>query len=138
MARGLATTIAVIALLAALPGCAGAVRDKEVQDTVKTYLDALAEGEGEKACDQLTDTAKLGALEALRERFPELDASSCEDGLSQLAENIGEVEKDALRDPGEIDVRISGASATAKPENVAREVELNKAGDKWLIWGGLF
>jgi hypothetical protein len=138
VARGLATTIAVIALLAALLGCAGAARDKEVQDTVKTYLDALAEGDGEKACDQLTDTAKLDALEALRERLPELDASSCEDGLSQLAENIGEVEKDALRDPGEIDVRISGASATAKPENVAREVELNKAGDKWLIWGGLF
>ena len=138
MARGLATTIAVIALLAALLGCAGAAHDKEVQDTVKTYLDALAEGDGEKACDQLTATAKRGAVEALRERLPELGASSCEDGLSQLAENIGEGEKDALRDPGEIVVRISGDSATAKPENGAREAELNKAGDKWLIWGGLF
>jgi hypothetical protein len=138
VARGLATTIAVIALLAALLGCAGAPDDKAVQDTVKTYLDALAEGDGEKACDQLTGTAKLDAVEALRERLPELGASSCEDGLSQLAENIGEVEKDALRDPGEIIVRISGDSATAKPENGAREAELNKAGDKWLIWGGLF
>ena len=138
MARGLATTIAAIALLAALPGCAGAPDALEVQDTVKTYLDALAEGDGEKACDQLAGTAKLGAVEALRERFPGLGASSCEDGLSQLAENIGEAEKDALRDPGAILVHISGASATAKPENVAREAELNKAGDKWLIWGGLF
>ena len=60
------------------------------------------------------------------------------DDRGQVAENIGEHEKDVLRDPGEIVVRISGDSATAKPEKGAREAELNKAGDEWLIWGGLF
>jgi hypothetical protein len=117
-------------------GCGGS--DDDPEDVVRTYLEAVADGDGEKACDQLTGEAKRQAVDFLSSQAPEFGATSCEDGLDQLSENLGEDEKDILREPGEATVEIDGDSATVTFEEATTPAELTKSGDDWLISGGLF
>lgn len=99
---------------------------------MKTYLEALADGDGEKACDQLTGEAKRAVLDEISGQLPEFGAASCEDALDTLAENLGEDEKSALRD-AEIEVKVDGDTATARPAKGTDDAELRKIDGKWLI-----
>jgi hypothetical protein len=69
---------------------------------------------------------------------PEFEIASCEDGIDQLGESLGEGEKEVLRDPGEATVEEDGDDATVTFEEAARPAQLTRPGDDWLISGGLF
>lgn len=132
-------TLLPIAACVALGACGGGESDEDaVRETLRTYLGAVAEGDGDKACDLLTGEAKRQALDAFATDLPELAPTSCGDGLTKLAESLGEDEKQLLRDPGEIEVDVTGETATATLEAATQEAELTKSGDTWLISGGLF
>lgn len=53
--------VAVLALTVISLGACGASDEEQVADTVKRFYRAAAEGDGEEACDQLTDSARGAA-----------------------------------------------------------------------------
>ena len=130
------TRSAVVLAVALVVGCGGS--EDSPEDVARTYLEAVADGDGEKACDQLTGEAQRQAVTFLAQQVPEFGATSCEDGLDMLGENLGEDEKEILRDPGEATVDENGDTATVTFENATTPAELTKSGDDWLISGGLF
>ena len=134
-------TCGLVIAAALAGGCGGSddgADDAGPEDVVRTYLEAVADGDGERACDQLTDDVQRQAVDFLSAQLPQLEASSCADGLGQLAEDLGEEEKDGLRDPGEASAEIDGDTAIVRFEQGTTDAELTKEGDSWLISGGLF
>ena len=101
------------------------------EEVVRDYFKAFADGDGEAACDRLTDDAK-------REVVEEFDAASCEDGIEEFADDLDDANKDRLRDSGEATVDEHGDTATVFFEGAQRPLELTKSGGDWLISGRLF
>jgi len=129
-------TLLAVTLAAAVIGSAcGGSDESKVEETVRTYLNGIADGDGQTACDQLTGAAKRELTTALTELVPELNAASCEDAIDGLAENLGEDERRVLRD-ADLNVAVSGDSATATPTEGTSDVKLEKADGEWLISGG--
>jgi hypothetical protein len=122
-----------------LSGCGGGKSDEDsVRSTAKAYLGALADADGKKACDLLTGDEKRKVVDALSAQLPELNVTSCEDGVTGVAKNLGEDEKKQLRD-AKIVVKVNGSSATAVAEGSSSPpARMTKSGDSWLIASGLF
>lgn len=55
--------------IAAIAGC-GASDEDEVKDTVRSYLSAVADGDGDEACDQLTGDAKRQFADSIAAQVP--------------------------------------------------------------------
>jgi hypothetical protein len=127
----LVSPLLAVALVA---GCGGGSSDEEsVKESVRTYLSAFADGDGDRACDQLTGEAQRHAVDALRQQVPEFNATSCPDAIEAVSENIGEDEKSGLRDVEFQSVTIDGDRATARPVNATTDAELTKTDAGWLI-----
>ncbi|MDQ4048270.1 MAG: hypothetical protein M3131_02665 [Actinomycetota bacterium] len=152
-----------IALISA--GCGGgedrpdgrAADERAVKDTMKTYLGALADGDGNKACDQLMPEAKrqvvkLSAMTLGREAAScpaalgrlvketganvadevcgARDASRCKRLAKQTAADVADELKDV-----ETKVEVRGDSASAGPAAGPEgyEARLRKIDGEWLI-----
>lgn len=124
-------------LASALAGCGGADENGAVQNTVKTYLSAFADGNGQKACDQLTGQETRTIVQGAVERLPELQSATCPDALSKLSGSLGADEKQTLRDAKITNVHVTGDSATAEVVGGTQTADLTKAHGRWLISGGL-
>lgn len=131
-----AMVMACCAAAVALGACGGG-DEGAVEDTVQTYLSALANSDGATACDQLTGEAQREVVASMRAQLPELETTTCEDGLTMLGANIGADEEGALADVEFESVVIDGDSATATPEAGTGEAELVKVDGRWLISGGV-
>lgn len=123
-------------LAIALGACGGDGDDPG--ETVQTYFRALADGDGKTACDQLTGDLERQALAYLAELLPEFQATSCEEALDELAENLGGDEADVLRDAKIVDTQEDGDTATVEVEGATSDAQLTKSGGRWYISGGLF
>jgi len=131
--------IAVSAILVALTlsACGGGSDDSgEVSDTVTSYLSALADGDGQKACDQLSSSEAAQIFQEATTVLPELRATGCADALSKLSESLGG-ERKALESVEVTNVKVNGDSATAEVVGGTTTVHLTKTDDTWLISGGL-
>ena len=119
---------------ALLLGCGTNDQDR-VSSTVKTYLAALADGDGGRACDQLTGQAQRDLVAGLLEKVPELAALSCPEAVQKIGALIGPDEKAMLTD-AKIRVTLDGDRAKAIPAGGTDTVDLVKTGSGWLISGG--
>jgi hypothetical protein len=98
------------------------------EDAVKDFSEALADGDGEKACDQVTDEYKE----------QELGGDDCEQNIEDAADELKDEDKDKLRDVEVSDVEEDGDKATAKVKLEGEdedEVELEKVDGDWKISG---
>jgi hypothetical protein len=118
-------------------GCGGQSDADRIQQTVKTYLSALADGDGAKACDQLTGDQTRAVVDHAITSLPELQASGCADALTKLSGSLGADEKQTLRDAKVTQVQVSGDSATAEVVGGSKTAELQKSHGRSLISGGL-
>lgn len=107
------------------------------EGTVKTYLNALADGNGKKACDQLTGQAQRDALDYVSSNIPELNATSCEGAMGAIADNLGGDEKSTLR-KAKLHAKTTGNTATVSVEGGTSDAQLKKVDGRWYISGGLF
>ena len=112
-------------------------RQDQVRDTVETYLTALADGDGERACDQLTGNARRKLVDSLTQQVPEVDATSCEDALAMVAANIGADEERTLKDAEITKVSGQGELGHSPARGADTDAELVKTDAGWLIDGGL-
>jgi hypothetical protein len=70
-------------------GCGGSGDDPEA--VVKDFLSAIAEGDGDKACDQLTGDAR-------REFLAGVGKENCDDAAELVSGALSDDEKDKLKD----------------------------------------
>jgi hypothetical protein len=125
--RRIATAcVGVIALLG-VAACGGGDDEGDAEDTVRNFATALADKDGKKACDQLSEDAKNQFEEA---------GQKCEDLLQLAFASISEEERNELKDI-DPDVSVDGDNATAKVPNIGEggdsEIKLKKEDGDWKI-----
>jgi hypothetical protein len=124
-ARLFVTCLAALSL-AAFAGC-GPFGGDSPEDVIKDFSEAVADGDGGKACDLVTDDYK-----------EEIGGDNCEEQVEQIGEAASDEEKDKLRDVEVSDVEEDGDKATAKVKAEGEdedEVELEKVDGDWKISG---
>jgi hypothetical protein len=134
MRRTLLAGIAVAAALA-LAGCGGdggSDEEAAVEEVVRTYFTAFADGDGAKACGQLATQAQVRLVEGAR-------ANDCAEAMEAAARQP-EVKPyvERFRDVEVLEVTIAGREATAKVRAIGQEttIPLAKESGTWKISGG--
>jgi hypothetical protein len=117
-------------------GCGGDSDAGRVEATVTTYLRAFADGDGPRACDQLTGEQMRALASMAVEQVPELGATSCVEVVRRFAQQLGSDEKATMREADVFDVTVTGDRATAFVRR-GHPVELRLIGGAWLISGGI-
>lgn len=124
---------AVVAI--GLAGCGG--EDEPEGDsperTVRTYLVALAEGDGERACAELTRAgqAELSGFVATQLGLTRL--KDCVGMTEQLSDVLPETTSEELIDSDIGEIQVDGAKATASPPGGPARMHLVRRRDDWLI-----
>ena len=117
-------------------GCGGGEQSR-IQDTVRTYLNAVADADGKAACDQLTGEARRALVDSVRSQVPELNVTTCQSAITTVAANLGADETSSLKNVDFASVQIREDSATARPKGATGKAELRKINGEWYISGGL-
>jgi hypothetical protein len=142
MGRGV--VIAVL-LAAAVSGCGGGLAsgdEGDVQTVVASYVHAAADGNGRQACayytprlrQEIDRKAKAAGLKGCTA----LLSSALPYRLSQLPAETARKVRDAIEDPGRVDVDMHGQSALAaihlpSDDLTDTRVEVVHEGENWRI-----
>ncbi|WP_354697166.1 hypothetical protein [Paraconexibacter sp. AEG42_29] len=132
-----AATIASVLIVGVLSGCGG---DEPAGPAavMSTYLSAVADGDGERACAQLTEATRQATLRAAARNFPDLDAKTCGQALTRLLTRLSEAERTQVRETKVRLIAASDARATVELREGAKPAQLLKRDGRWYVSGGLF
>jgi ketosteroid isomerase-like protein len=145
MRRRTALALLVCALAAALPACGSDEPTKsqsetnvvpppsldpeaEIADVVRSYFNALANGDAEKLCELLSDVAK-GQFQAAA---PEAGAT-CEEAAAGAVSATRKDTRQELLNTEVTDITVNGDSASASAVQGRRQVSLSRNDGKWQI-----
>ena len=128
-------TVPAVALALSITGC-GDDGAGSPADAVRSYNAAIAEGDGDRACDQLDKTAQ----DELRQSTQGPTRSSCAKVIDTLAAFYDEATKERLR-KADVEAEPSGNRATATFNAPAalggpdreQSYELRRVDDEWKI-----
>lgn len=148
--KSIATTIAALVVATALGGCstgnpldAGAETAADVQAverTVRTYLVAGGEGNGRRACRQLSVQAREKWKAYVRRTAPDLEVDSCAEAFLRAAAARGAAHNTAAKAARTLtfaSVEVDDDAATVQVVPKGRTLRLRKRGGAWRITGGL-
>ena len=123
--------LALLAAGAALTGC-GRSDSEAVADTVTSYLSAFGAGDGQEACDTLTDETKRLVAPRVAER---LGGRDCPDAIRALASRLPASQALAFTRARvtRVDVRGDAADARFRAGRTRGVARLRKTGDGWKI-----
>lgn len=107
--RRSALTLLAVALLATGAGCGGGDGADSPAGAVRTYNEAVAEGDGERACNQLDAAAR----EELHQSTQGEARGSCEETIELLSDFYDDATKDRLRN-AKVAATTEGDRATAR------------------------
>jgi|SRR5579884_1579347 len=126
--------IAIAMAVAVLPaGCGGSSDSGQISGTIKTYLAAIAHGDGKTACAQLTsDVAR-----ELSHAAAGLGATSCPQAVRAVARHLSGHAQQILLNAQVTSVQVSGHRAAAHVKGATRVFDMTKIGGRWLISGGI-
>ena len=123
---------AALLLVLVLAGCGGGEEGK-VREVMQRHAEALAEGDGERACRDLTAEARRLVVVSVDAVAPGLGARTCEQALRAIGGRLDDEAKRQLRD-AHYEVELHGdGTATADPDTVSGEAQLRKRGGRWVI-----
>ena len=126
-----------VAAATALGGC-GQSKEERALEPVHRYMEALADRDGERACDQMTGEATReytsGLSEALQQEF-----IACPEAAQAISGALGTDERDAIRN-GEFEIVLDedegvGRFRAIPGDGRVMTVAQQPDGD-WLISGG--
>ncbi len=128
-------TVAAFALAVYAVGC-GDDGGASPADSVRAYNDAVADGDGDKACDQLTEAAQEELQQATQGRA----RGSCKQVIELLAAFYDDATKEKLRDAKVASsaqgdrgsARFSAPSGLGGPPR-EQTYELEREGEEWKI-----
>jgi hypothetical protein len=116
--------------------CGGGGSDEEqIETTIKEYMAAFADGDGDAACDHLTD----GAREAMEQGLDAIAGKASCDELPKLLDQLegaNREELDKLRDIEVEGIKVTGDTATAWPVyrgERADQATLRRVDGEWKI-----
>jgi hypothetical protein len=122
---------ACLVVIATLSGCGGGQSDSsEVTSVTRSYLAAVASGNGSKACSLLSDSARRRLPSALH-----MASSSCPEAVDSLYAVLSEDVRAQLHHPVLAVPRIAGRSASVRSvvgSNVS-DVPLSKTSAGWRV-----
>jgi hypothetical protein len=135
--------LAVAAALVVLPGCGGSKSDADqAKDTMKSFLSALAKGDGKKACSLADASGQARLVAAARGRL------SCEGVIAALARRLPSSVKTGFENAEIMKVTVTGNSATVNGADITASkgdvsgfqggtpTKLVKKGGTWKLSGG--
>ena len=131
-----ALTVAAFALAATAAGCGGDDASSTPAGAVSAYNDAVADGDGEKACGHLDPAAQ----EELKQSTQGAARGSCKQVIDLLSAFYDDATKDRLKS-AKVAAAEQGDTARARftspvafggPER-AQTYELKREGDSWKI-----
>ena len=123
-----------VAICTALVGC-GSSDEDEAGTRVRAYLNAFADGDGERTCQQLTDEGARSFVDAITAQVPKLSASSCEEAVEAVVD--AGADTSVLRDVELTQVTVDGDTATVRAKGGTADAELVKTDAGWRIDGGI-
>ena len=125
--RRLAATL-IIAFSLGILGCGKSDQD-QVKDTLRGYIAAVADGNGDEACKKLAPQTKSALTSQTK--------VSCKQAVGQLAKTIPKDQRKQAKALDKFDVKVDGEKATAtydKPSGGGKNTAmLEKRGGDWLI-----
>ena len=133
MRRAMALLAIVCATGAGCGGDDGPDAEEQVRSVVREYLEAFAEGRGERACAQLTDAARREVVDAVTAAFPEAATVRCEEAITEFALDMTAERKRVLLNPEFGRVTVDGDRATVAIEDVREPLPLARVDDAWRI-----
>lgn len=112
---------------------AGGDDEQTVRDAIDELYDALAAGDGERACGFMTEEAQADTVEDAQELGADRD-TTCAEAVAGLGKAFG----DALKRRRIESVRVQGDTASARVAFTTEglgpaELELVRAGDGWKV-----
>jgi hypothetical protein len=135
-----ATTIAAAVAAVAVSACGSSSSSSNSNAgspsaAIKTYLTALANGDGARACGVLTTSMQNRALNLARSQG--IKASSCSSLFSQVKGQTTAAQRRTLLNAKIASVKVNGNTATVTLKGGTQAATLTKTGGKWLISGGI-
>lgn len=103
-----------------------------VTKTMKTYISAVADGDGATACGQLSRTASQQLVTAASSA----GYKTCGSAVHMISAKLPASTKKLLHDAQVVDVHVNGRGASAKFKGGSRAARLRKSGGRWYIAGG--
>ena len=132
----MAGVIMALTCAALIAGCGGTSDTEKVEQTVESYLTALADGDGQTACDELSGDGQRDLIAMANSQLPEFGTLDCAAVVEQLNGSMGPDEEALLREAKITEVQIEGDIATAMIEGATVSPELVRFDDRWLISSG--
>ena len=131
--KGYAAVLAVAMVFAACGD--GGSDEQQITTAIKEYMRAFANGDGDEACDHLTDERREEMEQGLKQVAGE---ASC-DALSKVVDQIEETDPGGLDKLHEIeveDIKVTGDTATAWPTyhgERADQAKLRRVDGEWKL-----
>ena len=112
----------------AIAGCGKSDEDK-VKDTVSSYISALADGDGDKACGLVSNAAG----DQIKKQSKAKDCASAIESFTKSDD--GAAVKKAFKEAKVEKVEVKGekATATIRVEQQTAPLPLEKSGDDWKL-----
>jgi hypothetical protein len=132
-----ARTLPALAVAAVIAGCGGTSDSQQITSAMKTYLNGIANRNGQQACSELTSAAAKGLLTSANQQDPKLKAKTCGDVLNTIGGLLTTSDKQKLRTAKIVNVKVKGNSANASVQGGAHPAVLVKTNGHWLINGGV-
>lgn len=106
--------------------------EQAVRDAIQSYVDAFVNADGARACGLLTQQVQQAFLSQVQSQ---VDATSCADAFSKIAQLATDEQRSAFRDARITGVRVSGDSATATiaVAGISNQVQLQREDGAWRI-----
>jgi len=127
-------------LVATVAGCGSEDRgsdEAQIRAAVRAYIEAFAEGDGEKACDQFTGPGKRELVAYASDQLPAPGGNSCEDLVAQASDLLGDEERKLLKqrvaDDKNVRVTREGARAQVVITGSPQAPRLAKVDSDWRV-----
>ena len=130
---GAARLLTIVLLGIAMGACGASGDEAAVKDVMERHVAAIAEGDGEAACRDLTARARRLVVISFDAAAPEVGATTCAEALGAIARSLDGAARNRLRDADDtIEIRADG-TAVADSAATTGETELRKVSGEWVI-----
>ncbi len=123
------------------PGAVGATNPNEDPTdpgaVAKTYLRAVADGDGDKACAQLTTAVGKAAVKLASTSYPKDQINSCPAAIARLSKENDKASAELLRSARLNQLTVNGKTASVK-STASGTLKLTRSGSRWLISAGVY